>query len=192
MDTMDNTITERTSDDLVYTDLLPCSIQCAQESLSQDIHCSGHTTSNEAQLLRYFLDTNTHTNDDINEVRCPIISEDSNSHISQFILQRIEDECNSLPRDSFISQLSEMCNHDIDSLEHVRLQYFLTAKMSSNFPYPQAVLKKRVQPKTKKGETLLSKLCRDCYVLRLASKGEFSDDLKETLNINICKKQFMY
>jgi predicted nuclease with TOPRIM domain len=45
------------------------------------------------------------------------------------------------------------------------------------------VLKKRIHPKTKTGEPLINKLGRDCFLLRLASKGEYSDDLKDVFNL---------
>ena len=45
------------------------------------------------------------------------------------------------------------------------------------------MLKKRIHPKTKTGEPLINKLGRDCFLLRLASKGEYSDDLKDVFNL---------
>ncbi|VDI49809.1 Hypothetical predicted protein [Mytilus galloprovincialis] len=57
------------------------------------------------------------------------------------------------------------------------------AKQRPEFPFASAILKKRMQPKTKKGEPLVNKLGRDCFSLHLATKGEFCDDLKEALSI---------
>jgi hypothetical protein len=51
-----------------------------------------------------------------------------------------------------------------------------------DFPFPSAVLKKRIHPKTKTGEPLINKLGRDCFLLHLASKGEYSDDLKDKID----------
>ena len=101
--------------------------------------------------------------------------------------QRVEDECNGLPRDTFISNLIKLCNNDTESLEQLRLQYFIITKKKMDFPFPSAVLKKRIHPKTKTGEPLINKLSRDCFLLRLASQGEYSDDLKDVFNL----KQFM-
>ena len=40
-----------------------------------------------------------------------------------------------------------------------------------------------MQSKTKKSEPLVNKLGRDCFSLRLATKGEFCDELKKALSI---------
>jgi hypothetical protein len=97
---------------------------------------------------------------------------DINQNPSDIILQRIEDECNGLPRDTFISNLIKLCNNDTESLEQLRLQYFIITKNKMDFPFPSAVLKKIIHPKAKTGEPLINKLGRDCFLLRLASKGE--------------------
>jgi len=83
---------------------------------------------------------------------------------------------------TFIVSLLEICQNDVDTLEQLRLYYFKCAKSRSDFPYVYAVLKRRVNPKTNNGESLVHKLSRDCYALRLASRGEFCDEHKDSLS----------
>ena len=168
-------------DNLVYTELHPCSIQCAQESY----YVPSNADSDENHLLHEFLSSSTSTGQDYyhsqsqNDIPCSNMAS-----INNFI-HLIEDKCNGLPKETFMSELVNMCciDDDVTSLEQLRQQYFTIAKQRPDFPYPSAVLKKRVQPKTKGGESLMKKLCRDCFTLRMATKGDFLEDLKEALNV---------
>ena len=161
------------SKNLVYTDLQTCSLPCGQNKFTENI---SSTDSSEIHLLREFL-----PHDGLCDFQSTTV--DINPNPSDIILQRVEDECNGLPRDTFISNLIKLCNNDTESLEQLRLQYFIITKKKMDFPFPSAVLKKRIHPKTKTGEPLINKLGRDCFLLRLASKGEYSDDLKDVFNL---------
>ena len=154
--------------ELVYTDLLNSPAQIP-ETFSNNFICENSQSSESQLLVKYFLP-------DVNEgSQIPI-------DISTIIADRIDSECNGLPRDSFIVSLLEICQNDVDTLEQLRLYYFKCAKSRSDFPYVSAVLKRRVNPKTNNGESLVHKLSRDCYALRLASRGEICDELKDSLS----------
>ncbi|CAC5420908.1 unnamed protein product [Mytilus coruscus] len=122
------------------------------------------------QLAKYFLNDAS----DTNVVSFP--------DPSQIITDRIDSECNRLPKDSFVASLLEICQNDTDTLEQLRLYYFKVAKCREDFSIQCPVLKRRVNPRKKSGEPLVNKLGRVCYTLRLASRGEFCDDLKETFS----------
>lgn len=173
---------DTSSCDPVYTDLQPCSLQCAQDNFVPNDYHDHSVDALERQLLLNFVSANENDNHDIRKSQQAFISENS-PNTTDIILQQIETVCNGLTRDSFLSRLMELCDNDTDTLEHLRHQYFFLAKQRSDFPFPCAVLKKRIKPTSKSGEPLISKLCKDCFRLRLASKGEFLDDLKETLNL---------
>lgn len=99
------------------------------------------------------------------------------------ILNYMNTELASLPRDSFVSNLVDKCkllNYDIES---IRYELFDIAKRRSDFPYTYASLKKRLIPRKASGESVESKLGNDCYLLCLATSGEFHDDIKTVLNI---------
>lgn len=162
-----NSICQSTGE-LVYTELLNSPAQIPK-TLSNNFLCENSQSSESQLLVKYFLP-------DVNEgSQIPI-------DISTIITDRIDSECNGLPRDTFIVSLLEICQNDVDTLEQLRLYYFKCAKSRSDFPYVSAVLKRRVNPKTNNGESLVHKLSRDCYALRLASRGEFCDELKDSLS----------
>lgn len=96
-------------------------------------------------------------------------------------LHAIVYELSHLPRDSFVPQLIHKCDMLNINIEKLRDDLFKLAQSQPNFPYPQATLKKRLNPRTKKGDTVITKLGIDCHVLYLASTGEYSDELKHTL-----------
>lgn len=92
-------------------------------------------------------------------------------------------ELASLPKDSFVSNLVDKCkllNYDIESIIY---ELFDIAKRRSDFPYTNASLKKRLSPRKPSGESVESKLGNDCYLLYLATNGEFNEDLKTVLSI---------
>ncbi|VDI02416.1 Hypothetical predicted protein [Mytilus galloprovincialis] len=161
--------------DLIYTELQNCALQPSHDSFSNTSNFICHDSQsgliNESQqLVKYFLNDASDTN---------LVSL---SDPSQIITDRIDSECNGLPKDSFIASLLEICQNDTDTLEQLRLYYFKVAKCREDFPIQCPVLKRRVNPRGKTGEPLVNKLGRDCYALRLASRGEFCDDLKETFS----------
>ena len=65
----------------------------------------------------------------------------------------------------------------------VRYELLEIAKRQPNFSYINATLKKRLCPRKPNGEPVESKLANDCYILYLASNGEFSEDLKTVLSV---------
>lgn len=173
---LENSVTS--SEGFVYTDLQSCSLTCGQKSSTQIQAINDNRQDANDSLMRHFIDLNDENN--------LFLSDDQSYNIpdpSQIILQRIDDECNGFPRDTFIAKLVQICGIEANSLERLRLQYFNNAKKRPDFPYQNAVLKKRVNPKNRNGEPLVQKLGRDCYALRLAVKGEICDDLKDALNV---------
>ncbi|CAG2201719.1 unnamed protein product [Mytilus edulis] len=85
--------------------------------------------------------------------------------------------------------VTSLCMNDaplenVSEHKHLGITLSSNAKWSSHIQdiYSKAFLKKRIQPKTKNGEPLVQKLGRDSFVLRLASVGEYCDDLKESLS----------
>ena len=170
-----NTITCEPSNELVYTELHNYQINPSQGSFASLSGCitklSQPDEENESQYLaKYFLgDVN-----DLYQVSIP--------DPGKIITDRIDSECNGLPKESFISSLLDLCKNDTETIEQLRLFYFKTAKSRNDFPYETSSLKRRIHPKTKHGESLLNKLGRDCYVLRLASQGEYCDELKDALS----------
>ncbi|VDI09097.1 Hypothetical predicted protein [Mytilus galloprovincialis] len=109
---------------------------------------------------------------------------------TQIITDRIDSECNGLPKNAFIASLLEICQNDTDTLEQLRLYYFKVAKCREDFPIQCPVLKRRVNLKRKTGEPLVNKLWCDCYALRLASRVNFAMILKKLLDLDPCRPIF--
>ncbi|CAC5393985.1 unnamed protein product [Mytilus coruscus] len=146
--------------DLIYTELQPCSPQCSQNTYIQNIQNNFDTevTSNSSQdIVRQFLGSQSdHMANPFNyTLSTNMANQDPDP--TNLVLQSIEDQCNGLPKDTKAKTGLSVCIRKFE--------------------------KKRMQPKTKKGEPLVNKLGRDCFSLRLATKGEFYDDLKEDLSI---------
>lgn len=172
---------ETIGDDITYTELQPPSLLCGQRTSTQIETFDSIAYDHNDSMLRQFI-LSSDGNDGLLSNELSYVD----PHLidpTQIILQRIEDGCNGLPRDQFIQKLSELCNNDISTLEQTRLQYFKVAKLRSDFPYQNSVLKKRANPKSKNGESLTHKLSKDCFALRLASKGEICDELKDAFNL---------
>ncbi|CAG2202184.1 unnamed protein product [Mytilus edulis] len=56
-----------------------------------------------------------------------------------------------------------------------------SAKTVIDFPYERSNLKRRLELRTKDGDSLSVKLARDCYVLKIASTGSFVNELNDVL-----------
>jgi hypothetical protein len=93
------------SKNIVYTDLQTCSLPCGQNKFTEN---TSSTDSSEIHLLREFL-----PHDGLCDFQSTTV--EINPNPSDIILQRIEDECNGLPRDTFISNLIKLCNNDTES-----------------------------------------------------------------------------
>ena len=100
--------------------------------------------SSEIHLLQEFL-----PHDGLCDFQSTTI--DINPNPSDIILQRVEDESNGLPRDTFISNLIKLCNNDTESLEQLRLQYFIITKKKNGFPVPIRSVKEKNSPQNKNG-----------------------------------------
>ncbi|CAG2228273.1 unnamed protein product [Mytilus edulis] len=116
---------------------------------------------------------------------CPYTENDSNTleNTSNEFISLIYNELGSLPRDTFIQELIQNCKSSNKDIETVRHELFDVVKRQQNFPYPNAILKKRLCPRKLTGDSVESKLGNDCYALYLASVGEFGDDLKNALSV---------
>ncbi|CAG2188339.1 unnamed protein product [Mytilus edulis] len=169
--------------DLIYTELQPCSLQCSQNTYIQNNFDTEITSNNSQDIVRQFLGSQSEHMANPFDYTLSTNMSNQDPDPKKLVLQSIEDQCNGLPKDTFVTRLVQFCDNDAIALEQLRLQYFVMAKQRLDFPFASAILKKRMQPKTKKGEPLVNKLGRDCFSLRLATKGEFCDDLKEALSI---------
>ena len=89
----------------------------------------------------------------------------------------------SLPRDTFVQKLIEMCKTSNRDVETIRHELFDVVKRQPNFPFPNAILKKSLCQRKANGDSIENKLGNDCYALYLASTGEFGDDLKNALSV---------
>lgn len=65
---------------------------------------------------------------------------------------------------------------DLENISYTLLDF---AKRQPNFPF--ATLKKRLCPRKPNDESIENKVGNDCYVLYLATLGDFCEDLKITL-----------
>ena len=103
--------------------------------------------------------------------------------IIEQIIQYIQNDIAALPRESFVSKLVEKCKELHCDLENIRYTLLDLAKRQPKFPFVNATLKKRLCPRKQNGESIENKLGNDCYVLYLATIGEFCEDLKITLSV---------
>ncbi|CAG2187281.1 unnamed protein product [Mytilus edulis] len=101
----------------------------------------------------------------------------------------MNDTLASLPRDTFVSNLVDKCRGRNIDIETIRYELLNIAKRQKCFPYRNASLKKRLGQRKPSSEPIEGKLGNDCYLLHLASRGEFNDDLKLVLNV---KSQNVY
>lgn len=160
-------------DNLTYTELLNSPFNPIITPIAST--CNGTSSqsngeSDSQNLIRYFLGDISTSND-------VSIADPSN-----IIIDRVNAECNGLPKDAVVEKIIHICNSEVESIEQLRLHYFTIAKAKDDFPFNSAILKRRIHPKSKNGETLVHKLARDCDALRLASKGEYCDDLRDALS----------
>jgi hypothetical protein len=77
----------------------------------------------------------------------------------------------------------DKCQEIHCDLENIRYTLPDFAKGQPNFPFVNSTLKKRLCPRKPNGESIENKLGNDCYVLHLATFGDFCEDLKITLNV---------
>ena len=97
------------------------------------------------------------------------------------------DELLSQPKDTFVSKVLEATNENTDMLEILRIELFKAAKLVDGFPYERSNLKRRLERRTKDGDSLTTKLARDCYVLKMACTGSFTNDLNDVLTVKSAK-----
>ncbi|CAC5393984.1 unnamed protein product [Mytilus coruscus] len=131
--------------DLIYTELQPCSPQCSQNTYIQNIQNNFDTevTSNSSQdIVRQFLGSQSdHMANPFNyTLSTNMANQDPDP--TNLVLQSIEDQCNGLPKDTFVTRLVQFCDNDAIALEQLRLQYFVIAKQRPDFPFASANLKK--------------------------------------------------
>lgn len=106
----------------------------------------------------------------------------NDTSITESIIKFIQEELLSLPKDSFVSKLIDKCQNAHCEIDDIRYALLEIAKCQHNFPYLNATLKKRLCPRKPNGESVENKLGSDCYALYLASLGEYTEDLRLTLN----------
>ncbi|CAG2238848.1 unnamed protein product [Mytilus edulis] len=146
-----------------FTTLQPVSFENYDNFDNSECH------SNQSQLLcNYFLGSATQSSP----------TNDCNSVTD--ILQSLDDLL-SQPKDTFISKLLKVTNENTDVLEILRIELFKSAKIVTDFPYERSSLKRRLERRTKDGDSLSVKLARDCYVLKIASTGSFVNELNDVL-----------
>jgi hypothetical protein len=104
--------------------------------------------------------------------------------IIEQVIQYIQNDIAALPRESFVSKLVDKCKELHCDLYNIRYTTLLDfAKRQPNFPFVNATLKKRLCPRKPSGKSIENKLGNDCYVLYLATLGEFCENLKITLSV---------
>lgn len=102
------------------------------------------------------------------------------------ILQTL-DELVAQPKDTFVSKLLDITNGNTEILEILRLELLKSAKTLHDFPYERSSLKRRLERRSKEGDTLSVKLARDCFVLKLASNGSYLNELNDVLTCKSAK-----
>lgn len=88
-----------------------------------------------------------------------------------------------LPKDTFQNNLLTECHGHTAYLENVRSELLCQALKKDDFPFRNASLKKRLEPRSQNGDSLQVKLSRDCFELGMAVCGEYTDELKDVLSI---------
>ncbi|CAC5425440.1 unnamed protein product [Mytilus coruscus] len=106
----------------------------------------------------------------------------NDTSITESIIRFIQEDLLSLPKDSFVSKLIDKCQNAHCDIDDIRYALLEIAKCQHNFPYLNATLKKRLCPRKPNGESVENKLGSYCYALYLASLGEYTEDLRLTLN----------
>ena len=143
-----------------------------------------------------YLFSNSHDSPSDGNMLCPITDTDEPEVLSQTtclneqpdnhsdVLQILNNELSSVPKDVFIERLIDLVNRDQNELELLRFELLKKCKTNDHFEHKSAQLKRRYEQRTRTGESLLKKLAKDCFILFRNFQGDTNDDIFDVINIS--------
>ncbi len=91
----------------------------------------------------------------------------------------VTDQLANLPKDVFTSKLISLCGNDINALIDIRQSLFMEAQERADCPGDLMV--RRTKSRYKDGDSLESRLAKDCYLLYMFNHGAPASDVVELI-----------